>query len=150
MQNGRAMLLGICCVLYVASTALGQSESRATSDNPTLSQSESVTIIQAIHASELQTREQIDKKSGELGEKISNLEKNVALLDKEVSNLRWWLIILTTLILLPLFLPGLRWAWQKWIRGDSPSFTIVKEFGKSSGFSSKLPPRNIKTEGGSQ
>ena len=58
MQNGRALFYSESVVSFMLlRTALGQSESRATSDNPTLSQSESVTIIQAIHASELQTRE---------------------------------------------------------------------------------------------
>ena len=105
MLNGRNMLIGILCVHLVASTALGQPQSDTTPPNPKLSQSESVTIIKEIHAAELNTREYIEKKTKELGTEISDLKTNVAVLNNEVSNLKWWLIILTTLVLLPLVFP---------------------------------------------
>jgi hypothetical protein len=153
MLDEGAMLLGVFCVLFIAASAFGQQQSDKTSVNPALSQSESVTIIREIHASELRTRNHIDKKSSELGTKISDIETSVALLDKEVSDLRWWLIAITTLILLPLVFPGLKQAWQKWIKGNrtsgthSSAYLRVKEFGNRSRFPNKSHSGNTDTKG---
>lgn len=154
MRNRRTVLLGILFVLLFINIELSQPQSNTvldqptTSGNPTLSQSESVTIIQAIHAAELRTRDHIDQKYTELGTKISKIETKVTLLDKQVSDLKWWVIALTTLILLPLIFPGIRRAWQKWVvgdstsGGDSPSLRLVKTLGTSGGFESELHPES--------
>jgi TolA-binding protein len=105
MLNERVMLLGIFFVLFVASTALGQSvpsQSDAALGNPTLSESDVVTIIKEIHASETRTLNHLDKKFDELNTKIGDLNINVAVLDKEVSNLKWLLSIIATAIIIPL------------------------------------------------
>ena len=92
-MNRRTVLLGILFVLLFINIELSQPQSNTvldqptTSGNPTLSQSESVTIIQAIHAAELRTRDHIDQKYTELGTKISKIETKVTLLDKQVSDL---------------------------------------------------------------
>lgn len=141
MLNGQRILLGIFGVLFLVSTALGESQSDPNSSNTTLSQSESVTIIQAIHAAELRTRNHIDQQSAELSDEISELKTALAVLNNEVNMLKWWLIILTTLILIPLVFPGLKTAWQRWIKGDrtdsrhSPSFRHIRDFATSGGFS---------------
>jgi hypothetical protein len=149
MLNGWRTLLGIFGVLFVVSIALGQPQSSPNSSNPTSSQSESVTIIREIHAAELRTRDHIDKKSTELSkeisklktEEISELKTNLALLKAEVSNLKWWLVILTTLVLLPLVFPSLKQAWQKWGKrggtegGPSSSFRQIQDFATRGGFS---------------
>ena len=102
MLNERVTLLGILCVLFVASTALGQSvpsQSDAALGNPTLSESAVVTIIKEIHASETRTRDHVDKKFDDLNTKIGELNINVAVLDKEVSILKWLLSLIATAII---------------------------------------------------
>ena len=101
MRNKWTILLGILCVLFVVASAFGQEQSDTTPPNPKLSESESVIIIKEIHAAELRTRAHIDKKTKDLGDDISDLKTNLAVLNNEVSILKWWLIILTTLILIP-------------------------------------------------
>ena len=149
MLNGQRILFGIFGVLFLGSTALGELQSDPNSSNTTLSQSESVTIIQAIHAAELRTRNHIDKKSAELSDEISELKTkeiqelktHLAVLNNEVNMLKWWLIILTTLILIPLVFPGLKTAWQRWVKRDrtdsrhSPALRHIQDFASSGGFS---------------
>ena len=141
MLKGQGIFLGIFGVIFLVSTALGQPQPDSNSSNTTLSQSESVTIIQAIHAAELRTRDHIDKKSGELNTEITTLKTDLAVLNNEVNNLRWWLIALTTLVLIPLVFPGLKAAWQKWVKGDrtngrhSPALREIQNFASSGGFS---------------
>ena len=149
MLKEQGILLGIFGVLFLVSTALGQSQSDPNPSNTPLSQAESVTIIQAIHEAELRTRNHIDKKSAELSDEISELKTkeipelktNLAVLTNEVNMLKWWLIILTTLILIPLVFPGLKAAWQRWVKRDStdgnhsPSIRTIQDFATSSGFS---------------
>ena len=149
MLNGQGILLGIFGVLFLVSTALGQSQSDPNSSNTPLSPAESVTIIQAIHEAELRTRNHIDKKSAELSDEISELKTkeipelktNLAVLNNEVNMLKWWLIILTTLILIPLVFPGLKTAWQRWVKrdrtdgGHSPELRHIRHFASSGGFS---------------
>jgi len=88
MRNRRTILLGILCILFLVTSALGQKQSDTTPPTPKLPQPESVTIIKEIHAAELRTREHIDKKIGELGGEISNLKTSVAVLDNEVRNVK--------------------------------------------------------------
>lgn len=141
MLNGQRILFGIFGVLLLVSTALGEAQSDPNSSNTTLSQSESVTIIQAIHAAELRTRNHIDQKSAELSDEISELKTALAVLNNEVNMLKWWLIILTTLILIPLVFPGLKTAWQRWVKRDrtdsrhSPALRHIQDFASSGGFS---------------
>ena len=141
MRNRWTILLGILCILFVVASAFGQEQSDTTAPKPKLLQSESVAIIKEIHAAELRTREHIDKKNKELGDEISKLKTNVAVLNNEVRNLKWWLTGLTTLILIPLIFPGLKTAWQRWVKGGStngehsPSFRQVQDFGNRVGYS---------------
>lgn len=149
MLSGQRILLSIFGVLFLVSTVLGQSQSDPNSSNTTLSQSESVTIIQAIHAAELRTRNHIDKKSAELSDEISGLKTkeipelktHLAVLNNEVNMLKWWLIILTTLILIPLVFPGLKTAWQRWVKrdrtdgGHSSALRQIRDFASGGGFS---------------
>lgn len=149
MLKEQGILLGFFGVLFFVSTALGQPQSDPNSSNTPLSQSESVTIIQAIHAAELRTRNHIDKKSAELSDEISELKTKeipelktaLAVLNNEVNMLKWWLIILTTLILIPLVFPGLKTAWRRWVKGDrtngrhSSSLRQIQDFASSGGFS---------------
>ena len=142
MLNRWTIPLGILCSFFVVASAFGQEQSDPNPSNTTLSQAESVTIIQAIHAAELRTRNHIDKKSADLSKEISDiktkelseLKTGLAVLKTEVNNLRWWLIALTTLVLIPLVFPSLKAAWQKWVKGgstdggNSSAFTQIQNF----------------------
>lgn len=155
MRNRWTTLLGILCVLFVVAVAFGQEQADTTPPNSKLSQSESVIIIKEIHAAELRTRAHIDKKTEELGDEISKLKTNVAVLDNEVRNLKWWLTVLTTLILIPLIFPGLKTAWQRLVKGGStdsghsPSFKYIQSFAHRSGFSDTSRSENRDSAEGS-
>ena len=155
MLNRWAIPFAILCVLFVIASAFGQEQSDTTPLIPKLSQPESVTIIKEIHAAELRTRAHIDKKTKDLGDEISDLKTNLAVLNNEVSILKWWLIILTTLILIPLIFPGLKTAWQRWVKGGSTdggpssSFRQIQDFAASARFSGTPRPENRDSAEGS-
>ena len=155
MLSRWAIPFGILCVLFVVTSVFGQEQSDTTSPNPKLSQSESVIIIKEIHAAELRMRAHIDKKTEELGAEISKLKTNVAVLNNEVKNLKMWLTGLTTLILIPLIFPGLKTAWQRWVKGGStdgghsPSFRQIQDFANRGGFSDTLRSENQDSAEGS-
>ena len=66
MLNGRAILIGVLCVLFIPSISLSQTD---------LSDAE---IIKEINASERRTRDHVDMKIEELGNKFNEFDKNVA------------------------------------------------------------------------
>ena len=73
MRNKQAILLGMLCVLFVSFISLGQAE---------LSDAE---IIKEINASERRTRDHVDKKVEELGNRFNELDKNVAVANEGVN-----------------------------------------------------------------
>ena len=100
MLNGRVMLLGFLCVLFVTSTMFAQSQSDTRSSNPALLEMQ-LTIIKEIHASEdkmrnhidkseKQTRDYIDDKFSKLNDKFSELDKEVAVFN----NAKWYVAII--------------------------------------------------------
>ena len=107
MLNGRVMLLGILCVLFVTSTMFAQSQSDTRSSNPALLEMQ-LTIIKEIHASEdkmrdhidkseKQTRDYIDGEFSKLNGEFSKLNGEFSKLDKEVAvlnNAKWYISII--------------------------------------------------------
>ena len=89
MLNGRGMLLGVMCVLFVVSAAFGQQPDTKAEDSA-LSESQAITIIKEIHASEIKMRDHIDDKFTKLDDKFTKLDKEVAVLN----NAKWYIAII--------------------------------------------------------
>ena len=90
MLNGRGMLLGVMCVLFVVSAAFGQQQSDTKAEDSALSESQAITIIKEIHASEIKMRDHIDDKFTKLDDKFTKLDKEVAVLN----NAKWYIAII--------------------------------------------------------
>lgn len=135
MLNVRAMLLWILCVLFgvfivlsVISTGIGQTPSDATSSNPapsqlktasdktTQSQSDTLTIIQEIHASEKR-----------ISNEIHDLDKDIAVLKTKVNIIQWGLTIIGAPVLIYLITLGI----QKLPKRDSKTM-VISETNQSS------------------
>ena len=97
MLNGRGMLLGVMCVLFVVSAAFGQQQSDTKAEDSALSESQAITIIKEIHASEIKMRDHIDDKFTKLDDKFTKLDDKFTKLDKEVAvlnNAKWYIAII--------------------------------------------------------
>ena len=91
MLNGRGMLLGVMCVLFVVSAAFGQQQQSDTkAEDSALSESQAITIIKEIHALEIKMRDHIDDKFTKLDDKFTKLDKKVAVLN----NAKWYIAII--------------------------------------------------------
>lgn len=107
MLNERGTLCGIFGILFVLSVtfaALGQtvpSEPDKTSVAPEPSQSDTVTIIQEIHASETRIREEIHK-----------IDKDMAVLKAKVNIIQW----VVTIIGAPVFIYFVTLGVQKFLK----------------------------------
>ena len=75
MLNGRAICLGVLCVLFINSTVLAQS------------QSATETIIEKIYQSEMRVREHVDKKFEGVEAKISAVDTKVENLSTKIGTL---------------------------------------------------------------
>ena len=137
MLYGRDILLGvfgIFLVSAVAVTAFGQtvpSEPEPALSNPAPSQSDTVTIIQEIHASETRIREEIHK-----------IDKNMAVLKTRVNFIQW----VVTIVGAPVFVYFVILGIQKWNSRSSKtelsptSGRRVKESGGRDRFTGKMEP----------
>ena len=131
MLNGRVMLLGVLCVLFVPSISLSQTE---------LSDAE---IIKEINASERRTRDHIDTKTkstdtkiSEINTKIGTINTNVAVNTTNMENMQvdindlkgtvtWiWrgvVILIIGSVAIPIGLYFLKQWWENRGNKDSPS-----------------------------
>ena len=75
MRNGRAICLGVLCVLFITSTVFAQSQSATD------------TIIEKIYQSEIRVREHVDTKVKEVETKISAIDTKVESLSTKVETL---------------------------------------------------------------
>lgn len=128
MLNVRAMLLWVLCALFgvfialsVISIGIGQTPSDATSSNPgpsqlkaaagktTQPQSDTLTIIQEIHASEKR-----------ISNEIHALDKDIAVLKTKVNIIQWGMTIIGAPVLIYLITLGI----QKLPKQDSKTMAI--------------------------
>lgn len=105
MLNGRAMLWSIFGILFIFSitfTAFAQQEQQS---GAALSQSQFERILEKIEESEDEMRAHVDKKFGELddkfnkkfdalGEKVAEIQTDVAVLNARVNLLQWVIVII--------------------------------------------------------
>lgn len=123
MLNVRAMLLWILCVLFgvfitlsVISIGVGQTPPDATSNNPVPSQlktvsgntiqpqSDTLTIIQEIHASEKRISDEVQN----LHKEIAVLKTDLAVLKTRVNTIQWGMTIIGAPILIYLITLGIQ------------------------------------------
>ena len=135
MLNARAMLLWILCVLFgalivlsVISTGIGQTPPDATSNNPAPSQlktgsgntiqpqSDTLTIIQEIHASEKRISDEVQN----LHKEMAVLKTDVAVLKTRVNTIQWGITIIGAPVLIYLITLGI----QKLPKRDSTTEAI--------------------------
>lgn len=118
MLNGRAILIGILCVLFLVSAVLGQEQSEQ-------SDSHIITVTKKIDVAELdenvgnlnRTVEDLNETVGDLNETVGELNKTVGELNKAYAKIDERTSIILTLLCLILgaiILPPLgRLAWSK-------------------------------------
>ena len=123
MLNGRVMLLGILCFLFgvliilsIISTGIGQTPPDATSRNPapsqlktgpsntTQPQSDTLTIIQEIHASEKRISNEVQN----LHQEMSGIKTDIAVLKTRVNTIQWVLTVIGAPILIYLITLGIQ------------------------------------------
>lgn len=123
MLNVRTMLLGILCVLFgafivlsIISTGIGQTPPDATSSNPASSQlkagsgntvqpqSDTLTIIQEIHASEKRISNEVQN----LHKEMAVLKTDIAVLKTRVNTIQWGITIIGAPILIYLITLGVQ------------------------------------------
>ena len=123
MLNIRTMLFGILCVLFgvfialsIISTGIGQTLPNATSNNTgpsplkaasgntTQLQSDTVTIIQEIHASEKRVSDEIHN----LHKEMAALKTDIAVLKTKVNTIQWAVTIIGAPILIYLITLGIQ------------------------------------------
>ena len=128
MLNVRAMLLWVLCAFFgvfialsIISTGIGQTPPDATSNNPvpsqlkaaagktTQPQSDTLTIIQEIHASEKR-----------ISNEIHALDKDIAVLKTKVNIIQWGMTIIGAPVLIYLITLGI----QKLPKRDSKTMVI--------------------------
>lgn len=123
MPNVRAMLLWMLCVLFgvfialsVISTGMGQTPPDAAPNNPAPSQlktvsvntiqpqSDTLTIIQEIHASEKRISDEVQNLRKEMGA----LKTDIAVLKTRVNTIQWGMTIIGAPILIYLITLGIQ------------------------------------------
>ena len=140
MRIGRAILLGIFCVLFIVPTVLGQVQSDMVPGNSALlelqlkiiqeiNESERRTqdrineVIDQINTSERRMQDRIDERFNNLSEKIKSRETDLALLNLKINFILWILGISVTVIILPLVVTlvayGIRLGLQKLVNKSS-------------------------------
>lgn len=135
MLNVRTMLLGILCVLFgvfivlsIISTGIGQTPPGTTPSNPVPSQlktgsgntvqpqSDTLTIIQEIHASEKRISAEVQN----LHKEMAVLKTDVAVLKTRVNTIQWGMTIIGAPVLIYLITLGI----QKLPKRDSKTEAI--------------------------
>ena len=123
MLNARTMPLGILCVLFgafivlfIVSIGIGQTPPDATSSNPAPSQlktgssstiqpqSDTLTIIQEIHASEKRISNEVQN----LHKEMAILKTDIAVLKTRVNTIQWGMTIIGASILIYLITLGIQ------------------------------------------
>ena len=144
MLNVRVMLLWILCVLFgvfitlsVISTGIGQTPPDATSSNPgpsqlktaasktTQPQSDTLTIIQEIHASEKRISNEVQN----LHKEMAVLKTDIAVLKTRVNTIQWGMTIIGVPVLIYLITLGI----QKLPKRDSKIKAIPENSRSSEG-----------------